>query len=100
MPTSTVVASFSRLQKYVFVRDSIYLTDYPEYKKVMIYIFLYIVVQKIKFSIWMSKKNESNEGLEKQIRKKKLVVGTRQQKRRIKFYAEEIDGLFSSTFVL
>lgn len=66
----------------------------------MIYIFLYIVVQKIKFSIWMSKKNESNEGLEKQIRKKKLVVGTRQQKRRIKFYAEEIDGLFSSTFVL
>ncbi len=48
----------------------------------------------------MSKKNESNEGLEKQIRKKKLVVGTRQQKRRIKFYAEEIDGLFSSTFVL
>lgn len=40
----------------------------------------------------MSKKNESNEELEKQTRKRKLFVGIRQQKRRIKFRVEEIDG--------
>lgn len=44
----------------------------------------------------MSKRSLPNEGLPKQTRKKKLIVGVRQQQRRIKLNEEQMDGIYSS----